>query len=213
MTRSSRRPGHLEHAAQNPYSLGAALRKTQHAPNAAIGFQAPDAYLYVQAGWACRYRLLPDGRRQILLFYLPGDVISAPVKRQWMDQTAIVALTKVAIARFGKAQIDEASGGDIRRHLMDATSIEAVRLIEQIIRLGHAAASDRLMHLLFDFDRRLSVAGLSENHQFLMPLKQSVLADALGLSVVHVNRVIQRLRRENRVQIHKNRIALIGHRH
>ena len=185
-------------------------RGTVYPAGSNIPFHSPADHLGILSGWACRQRLLPDGRRQILSFYLPGDVLLAPVAGHWIDQTAIAALTQTGAIHFPGACRggQEPMHDGVRQLLQKSGAVEASRLLEQVIRLGYKNASDRLMHLLFDFDRRLAAVGLSDHHGFCMPLKQSVLADALGLSVVHINRVLQKLRRDGSLEIDKTMVRL-----
>jgi CRP-like cAMP-binding protein len=96
--------------------------------------------------------------------------------------------------------------------------VEAVRLLagmdealllDQVVRLGRQTAYERICHLLLEFHDRLGDVGLSNNGAFALPLTQEVLADATGLSIVHVNRVLQQLRREQMIDLHGGHAALL----
>jgi CRP-like cAMP-binding protein len=185
-------------------------RTVRYETDVEISFPSSGDYLGLVSGWACRQCLLPDGGRQILSFFLPGDVLAPPIKGHWTDRTAIVALTPTKIARLQKPQrsTHAAADDDVRKSLERSTGAEAGRLAEQIIRLGYKRASDRVLSLLLDFDRRLAAVRLSQAHGFSMPLKQSVLADALGLSAVHVNRTLQQMRRDGILEINRKTVRL-----
>jgi CRP-like cAMP-binding protein len=80
-------------------------------------------------------------------------------------------------------------------------SEQEARLLDSLVRLGRQTAYERVAHLLLELHRRLSVVGLAYDQRFSMPLTQEVLSDALGLSVVHVNRILQQLRREHLIEL------------
>jgi CRP-like cAMP-binding protein len=156
-------------------------------------------------GWACRARILPDGRRQIFGFYLPGDLIGLCLRRQMMALSSGLALTPLALAnaaavRQALLQHPERNPGLLAACLC-ADGLEEAYLLNQIARVGRQTAYERLAHLLLEFRSRLVLAGLAKGGRFEMPLTQEVLADALGLSIVHVNRTLQQLRREHLVEL------------
>jgi CRP-like cAMP-binding protein len=165
-------------------------------------------------GWACRHHLLADGRRQILQFILPGDLIGfdamAPTP---LDRGPVLALTRVVWAD-GAALYDAVGGtpagwSGLATAITRAEKIAQVRLIDHVVRLGRQSAYERMAHLLLELHERLSGAGLADGDSFPLPLTQEVIADALALSVVHVNRVLQRLRAERRIAVRGGRATLL----
>jgi CRP-like cAMP-binding protein len=165
-------------------------------------------------GWACRHHLLADGRRQILQFVLPGELIgfsaAAPTP---LDRGPVLALTRVVWA--DGAALFNAVGGmpaglsGLAAAITRAEKIDQVRLIDHIVRLGRQSAYERMAHLLLELHERLSGAGRADGDSFPLPLTQEVIADALALSVVHVNRVLQRLRAERRIAVRGGRATLL----
>ena len=150
-------------------------------------------------GWATRQRVLRDGRRQICGFVLPGEVFGLCTRPHGLALYGTVALTPVTMARMPMLAeaMHSSSGSAAGTMAWDMVTREEMHLINQVVRLGRQAAHERLIHLLLEFHDRLSRAGLVEKDSFQMPFTQEVLADALGLSVVHTNRMLQQLRREN----------------
>ena len=166
----------------------------------------------IVSGWACRQRLLPDGRRQIFDLLLPGDFIgiapSGPLGETWT-----VCLTRVELA----------DAEELRRRLADpqgelgavVTAFEALarlehqRLLDHVVRLGRQTAYERVGHLFLELNERCRAAGISDGGRFPLPLTQEVLADVLGLSVVHVNRVLQQLKREDLIELHGGRARIV----
>lgn len=171
------------------------------------------APLFLLSGWACRAKSLADGRRQILEFLLPGDLIGFCAVPGERSLAASYSLTPVAVAPasrfyhelFGGAGSFQHSDA-IRKALIRR---QEMRLINQIVRAGRQTAFERLSHLFLEFNDRLSRVSLANGDSFPMPLTQEILADGLGLSVVHVNRTIQQLRRENLVAVKDGTVTLL----
>ncbi len=171
--------------------------------------QAPQMLV---SGWACYHRLLGDGRRQIVSFVLPGDIIGSILNSGLPATCAVIALTPVATidARPLAGIADERSAPSGLSHLVRVmASRDEQGLRDQVVRLGRQTAYERMVHLLLDFHDRLSAVGLSERHSFSLPLTQETLADALGLSVVHVNRTLQQIRRDGLLELRGGNVTLL----
>ena len=150
---------------------------------------------WVLSGWTCEMRVLPDGRRQIFSFGIPGDpVLSRPVNAA--NPCAVVALTSVECIDVAQtlARGKEADRVEIWRAMNQALNLAQERRYEDIIRLGRRSALQRLADLLLELHDRLEQIGMTDERGFYLPLTQEHLADALGLSVVHVNRSLKALR-------------------
>lgn len=157
------------------------------------------------AGWACRQRYLPDGRRQIFDFILPGDIYGLCLRPQAIALCNAVTLTRATIsnaAALGDAVLARPEGypGLTTACLMSASTDEAY-LLGQVVRIGRQTAYERVAHLLLELQYRLSVVGLATNDFMPLPLTQEIIADALGLSIVHLNRTLQQLRRDGIVEV------------
>lgn len=163
------------------------------------------------SGWACRRQLLADRSRQIFTFLLPGDPCD-PRPDRGRSRTGIVALTPVR--SVNAADLFDAAA-DLDRHPGLARALDAVRegqerlLLDHILRLGALTAYQRVAHLLLELRERLAAVGLADERRMPMPLTQETLADALGLSVVHVNRTLQQLRREQLIELRSGVAVLI----
>ncbi len=171
--------------------------------------QAPQLLL---SGWACYHRLLGDGRRQIVSFILPGDAIGSVLNSGLPAACAAMALTSVTTtdARLLLAAAeDRANPSGFTQLLRVMAAREDQGLRDQIVRLGRQTAYERMVHLLLDFRERLSAAGLAERNSFNLPLTQETLADALGLSVVHVNRTLQQIRRDKLLELRGGTVTLL----
>ncbi len=169
--------------------------------------------LALLAGWACTRRVLKDGRQQIIRFLLPGDMIGCPLHPDRPSGVEAIALTSVSVADARPLQAVFATSGHQRPGLADAflwrEHAEQVGVIDQIVRLGRQTAYERLLHLMLEFHDRLEAVGQVRGATFSAPLTQEVLADALGLSVVHVNRVLQQIRREHLLVMRRGAVTLL----
>jgi CRP-like cAMP-binding protein len=152
-------------------------------------------------GWTVRAKTLADGRRQITAFHIPGDFVDLhSFLLKPMDHT-ITALTSCKMSLTPHAALRRISEEHphLTRMLWLSTLIDAAIHREWLVAIGRLSATAHLAHLLCELYLRLEVVGLAKDFRFEFPVTQTVLADALGLSTVHVNRVIQELRRDNLV--------------
>jgi CRP-like cAMP-binding protein len=177
---------------------GSSERVRNFGPRADIsreGDRPRDVHL-ILSGWACRYKQLEDGRRQVVSFFLPGDMCDLNVFILKEMDHSIGTITPVAIADLSREFFDEVSAGypRVATALWWETLVNAAIQREWTMNLGQRTASERMAHLLCEIFFRLRLAGLVEGSSCDFPLTQADLADATGLSKVHVNRTLQELR-------------------
>lgn len=161
------------------------------------GQEHDHAYVLL-SGWACRYKMLMDGRRQITGFVLPGDFAGL---RSSIAQQAGDTILTLTTCRYAAPSVADAV--DLCRtqpELAVTLFWEMARgqsmLAEHVVSLGRRNAREKLVHLFLELRHRLDAVGLVNDGVMRMPLTQEILADTLGLSVVHVNRTLQRLKRD-----------------
>lgn len=151
----------------------------------------------ITRGWAARMFALDDGSQQITDFVLPGELCDLSRLDDGLLQTA-VAITPVKAALLDRA----AMLGAIETHpklglaLLRLALSEQAILREWLVCLGRRPKHEHLAHLLCELHERLRRAGLAHDDVFDLPLTQEQLADAMGMTAVHTNRVLQRLRNE-----------------
>lgn len=147
-------------------------------------------------GWACRYRQLEDGRRQVSAILLPGDLCDTHVNVLRAMDHAIGTLTPVTLAEIPRDRLDTLVG--YHPHVGQALWWEMLAAAstqrEWTVNITRREGVERLGHLFCELFHRLRAVGLTKEHGFGMPLRQSDLADALGLTDVHVSRCLQALR-------------------
>jgi CRP-like cAMP-binding protein len=168
---------------------------------------------FVLSGWACHQRLMCDGRRQILRVVLAGDAIGGHAETHAAAMDNIVALTPLTIIEvpdFALMAAPPRFHTNIGKAVALAVSRRELVLLDQILRLGCLTAFERMADLLLDLWRRLTVIGLADGRGFPLPLTQEVLADVLGLSIVHVNRTLQQLRRERLIDFCGGKVSLLN---
>ncbi|MGE5146789.1 MAG: Crp/Fnr family transcriptional regulator [Candidatus Eiseniibacteriota bacterium] len=164
----------------------------------------------VRDGWAMRLKTLSDGRRQILNFILPGDFIGLYGSVSDTADHAVETLTRLHTFRFAPQRILEVFRNCPRLGAAIAWTAgqEEAILAEHVVRIGRRSAYERTAHLFLELLKRLQLVGLAGKHSFEMPLSQDVLADALGLSMVHVNRTLRRLRQGGLVRLVDKRLVI-----
>ena len=159
------------------------------------GDRPKDVHL-ILSGWACRYKQLEDGRRQVVSFFLPGDLCDLNIFILREMDHSIGTITQVSIADLSRDFFDEMSAGHPR--IVTAfwweSLVNAAVQREWTMNLGQRTALERMAHLLCEIFFRLRIAGLTREDSCDFPLTQADLADATGLSKVHVNRTLQELR-------------------
>ncbi|MEH3036361.1 MAG: Crp/Fnr family transcriptional regulator [Sphingomonas adhaesiva] len=166
--------------------------------------RAIETPLLLVRGWAARVRQLPDGRRQFLNFLVPGDVIGLSDVPRALSPATIIAVTDVMVA----TPPDASELPDVAAAYAIARALDEAHLLAQIVRLGRLNAQERIADLLLELHERLTLNGLARGNAFDVPLTQEVLADALGLTSVHVNRMVQQARRDGDLQWKGGRVTL-----
>ena len=157
----------------------------------------------VHSGWAARVRRLSDGRRQILSFILPGDLVSAGAVFSERLSFFVDAITDVRYAVCKRVQLDEilAQSPRLLHALMAGCLAEKAEVEELATDLGRRRAEERIARLFLQLKTRLEVLGQVSGMSFDMPLRQQHIADATGMTVIHVGRVLGGLRNEGVIQI------------
>lgn len=158
----------------------------------------------IASGWAARVRLLADGRRQLLSFLLPGDLIGHCYQPHPVSVSTVTALTPVELCAAPPADANPS----LARAYAISHALEQAYLLEHVARLGRLNAQERIYSLLLELDERLTLSGLAVGGSFDMPLTQETLADALGLTPVHVNRMVQQARRSDELDWRGGRVHL-----
>jgi len=174
------------------------------------GEHSPDNHL-ILSGLACRYKMLPDGGRQIVAFLLPGDLCDAEI--------FILREMDHSICALGPCLVAAVPGDEVRDLLRNRPGIalalwwgtlqdEGV-LRARIVDIGRRDARQRIAHILYEVLVRCRAVGATTEDSFDWPATQTDFADATGLTTVHVNRTLQRLREDGLVTIEGRRVTVL----
>ncbi|HEV2558789.1 MAG TPA: Crp/Fnr family transcriptional regulator [Microvirga sp.] len=162
----------------------------------AVEGRAPEACTVLLDGWAARYKLLDDGKRQITGFLIAGDLCDLDGLLAGFMDHSVTALTQVTVAPIPRdllMRLMERHPGIANAIQQDLLS-EAAIAREWVLNVGRRSAYQRIAHVLCEMALRLERAGLARRSEFRFPVRQADLADATGLTTVHVNRTIQAMR-------------------
>jgi CRP-like cAMP-binding protein len=164
---------------------------------------------FVLEGILCRYKLLTGGRRAVVAYLLPGDFCGPhPDIRRRMDH-GISSLTPAIVAEVPHNLLQECLNADriLARSLAAALMAEAAIQRQWLANMG-CPSDRRLAHLLCELRARLARVGLADGHRFQLPLTQHELSEAIGISTVHVNRVLQHLKDIGLVRIADRQVII-----
>lgn len=162
-------------------------------------------------GWASRYKTLPDGKRQIVSFFVPGDFCDINVYILKQMDHSIGAITRLKVAMITPDEMNVLTTGRPRItqalwwHELVNTAIQR----EWTLNIGQRSAFERLAHLLIEIYLRLQTIGRTTDGRCDFPLTQTDLADATGLTAVHVNRTLQELRRVGLIELERKQLKIL----
>lgn len=165
----------------------------------------PTSCCLLLEGYACRYSLLQDGQRQIMSFHMSGDLPDLQSLHVKTMDHGIGALTPCRVGFIPHGELLELTRTQprITAALWKDTLVDAAIFRLWLKGMGRKTAKSRIAHLLCEVFARARAVDLAEDdHGFELPVTQAELGDALGLSTVHVNRVLQELRRDGLIASH-----------
>lgn len=153
------------------------------------------AFILVR-GWACSYVILPNGARQIVAFHIPGDLLGLRSVLFRGSDHSVEPITQIEACEVLVSDLLEAFAKTpkLATAVLWASSRDAAMLVGNLVGMGRRTAAERTAHCLLELAARLREVGLGDKRGFACPLTQYQLADALGLSAVHVNRVLRDMR-------------------
>jgi CRP-like cAMP-binding protein len=161
-------------------------------------------------GWACRYQLLSEGKRQIFSFHVPGDIPDLHSLHLDVMDHSLGVLTPATVAFIPHDAVREltVTFPGIAEVLWHNTLVDAAIFREWMVGLGRRTACEAVAHLFCELYVKLEAVGLATNYQYILPATQVDIADALGLSNVHVNRVLKELRERELLTLHNRRLEI-----
>lgn len=156
----------------------------------------PGPVFVLLEGWACRYRIRPNGSRQILAYLMPGDACDLQVGLLPEMDHSIQTITPAVVATIERSEMDRI----MEHHRGVAHAMYLAQLIDEgtmrawITSMGRRASIERVAHLMCELYLRARNIGLTLEPRLSLPLSQTMLADSLGMTPVHLNRIMKELR-------------------
>lgn len=174
------------------------------------GGEAHERVYRLRSGWLARTRSLRDSRRQIIMIFLPGDLVAVKAMLFERQPDSIQALTAASADFLGAAEAVALASqdGDIGWRFTWQLAEDERRLHNYLVALGCGDAIERMAMLMLDLRRRLQLAGFDAETEIRVPLTQQQIGDHLGLTVVHVNRVLRRLREEGVLEMRRGVVKI-----
>lgn len=169
----------------------------------------PEGMIAITEGFACRYKLRPNGARQITAYLIPGDICDFETSILNRIDHTIGTLSTCRVARIGPE-----TGRELRQRPALARGLRTVALVDEatlrewMMNIGRRSAVERLAHLLCELLVRLRAVGLASGNSFDLPITQIDLADTTGMTSVHVNRSLGELKRAGLIERKGKRVTL-----
>lgn len=170
----------------------------------------PTVVRLIIRGWACRYKGLPDGRRQIVGFFIPGDFCDLNVYILKEMDHSIGAITRVQYAAITPEAMEQLTRERPRVsqalwwHELVSSSVQR----EWLLNIGQRSAYERIAHLLVEMFLRMRAVQLTDGTSCEFPITQTDIAEATGLTPVHVNRMLQELRAQGLIDLASRRLTI-----
>jgi CRP-like cAMP-binding protein len=164
----------------------------------------------LQAGWACSYKDLPSGGRQIISFPIAGDCVGLRSALLRTADHSFEVLTDAVVSTVDGSRMLQ-TFSDFPRlgaAILWAASRDEAMVVEHLVSVGRRSAIERTAHFFMELAERLNLIGLATETEFKCPLSQYVLADALGLSAIHVNRVLRQLRELDLLTVQRGKVRI-----
>jgi CRP-like cAMP-binding protein len=170
----------------------------------------PGPVFVMLEGWGCRYKILPSGTRQVLAYLMPGDSCDLHVGLLAEMDHSIQTITPATVATVDRVEMDAL----LDEHPLIAKAIYVAQLVDEgtmrawITSMGRRASIERVAHLMCELYIRARNIGLTSEDSFALPVSQLLLADSLGMTPVHLNRVLKELRRTGAMTLGRGSIVL-----
>jgi CRP-like cAMP-binding protein len=163
------------------------------------------------SGFAYRYKLTGEGGRQIISLHMAAEFVDLQNAFLGVSDTSVQTLTEAEVAFIPRVAIEDLalSNATAGRALWIDTLIDSSIFREWVVNVGRRDSRARVAHILCEFSLRMEAAGLAKNHVYELPMTQEQLADAVGLTSVHVNRVLKQLGEEGLIDRDRRTIRIV----
>jgi CRP-like cAMP-binding protein len=171
----------------------------------------PGPVFVILEGWACRYKILPSGTRQILAYMMPGDSCDLHAGLLHEMDHGIQTIVPSRVATISRGDMDAIMDG----HPSVAKAMYLAQLVDEgtmrawITSMGRRNSIERVAHLMCELYLRARNIGLTSEPHFTLPLSQMLLADSLGMTAVHLNRILKELRASGAMTLQRGSLSII----
>lgn len=161
-------------------------------------------------GWACRYKLVGEGRRQIFSFHVAGDIPDLQSLHVPLMDHSLATLTEATVALIPHEDVRDLTTRfpGIAAVLWRDTLVDAAIFREWMVCMGRRSAFEHIAHLFCELYLKQEAVGLAGEHRCPLPITQVDIADAMGLSNVHVNRVLKEMRGQGLITLHSQTLVI-----
>jgi CRP/FNR family transcriptional regulator len=169
-----------------------------------------DEFYNLYSGWAFSYRITNDGRRQIFDILFPGDAINMSAFRLDRAPFTVQALTDLIVCVFDRQALDVFMHDEIQRmHRVEHYWLNALWSVKsKLMDLGRRSSTQRIARFILGLEDRLRERGRASGGPFEFPLGHTHIADAIGLTPVHVNRIISSFRKQGLIELHSHSLHI-----
>ena len=170
----------------------------------------PEHVHLILDGYACRYKVLPGGQRRIMALFVPGDFCDLNVFILDEMDHSIGTISACQVVDIPRSAIEEVTANRprITRAFLWCALVDEAILREWLVNMGALEANQRIAHFMCELLMRLAAVGRVTNNSYAFPFTQAEIADTMGLSAVHVNRVLKELRELGMIEL-KQRVLTI----
>jgi CRP-like cAMP-binding protein len=161
-------------------------------------------------GWACRYKVLPSGTRQVLAFLMPGDACDLHIGLLAQMDHGIQTITTARVATIERVHMDALmlARPAVARAMYIAQLVDEGTMRAWITSMGRRTSIERVAHLMCELYIRARDISIVDEQSLSLPLSQVLLADALGMTSVHINRVLKELRLAGAMTLHRGSLEI-----
>jgi CRP-like cAMP-binding protein len=170
----------------------------------------PGPVFVVLEGWACRYKILPNGTRQILAYLMPGDSCDLHIGLLSEMDHSIQTITPALVATVERTVMDQLMDDHrgIAKAMYIAQLVDEGTMRAWITSMGRRTSTERVSHLICELYLRAKNVGLLTSPHFVLPLSQLLLADSLGMTPVHLNRVLKQLKADGALTLDRGQLHI-----
>jgi CRP-like cAMP-binding protein len=164
----------------------------------------------LQSGWACSYKNLSSGGRQIISFPIAGDCVGLRSILMRTADHSLEVVTDAVVSAVDGARILQTFSEFPRvgAAILWCASRDEAMVVEHLVSIGRRSALERTAHFFMELAERLDLIGVAVETEFECPLNQYVIADALGLTAIHVNRVLRQLRERGLLTVQRGKVRV-----